>query len=163
MKLKVKTNGDILVTHHEHAAIRGHGQVKSYIGRAWDETTKAWVSTGAAVEVPTCNESDPHFRTYWNAYAQDVREGALVAADTETAKACGVKASTTKALHEDPTVHAAMQSAIDAQSAADQAAADAAGKRRAADRAAAIKRASDAAAEAFDATTPSAAHAAETE
>lgn len=87
-KLRVLAAPGVFCPHHES---QGQGNAKRFVGRRWDPTAYSFVATGEPVEVPTVDHSSPHYADMWGEYAREVRTGALLAADAETAKVVGVK------------------------------------------------------------------------
>lgn len=98
-KLSVLAAPGVLCPHHES---QGQGTAKRFVGRRWDAEKYAFVSTNEPVEVPTIDQSSPHYADMWGEYARELREGALLPADAQTAKVTGVKFNEEPAKEEAP-------------------------------------------------------------
>lgn len=84
-KIKVRARPGVLVPHHESA-----GSSKRFIGQEWDEKAHGYIASKEPVEVPSLDISSPQFQSYWQEYRREVQDGALLPADEESAKECGV-------------------------------------------------------------------------
>ena len=83
-----------MVPHYESSA--AHGAQKRFVGHEFSESEVEgvdgeWAQHSRPVEVPSIPETDPSFRELFGEYRNEVRIGALWAADAETARACGVE------------------------------------------------------------------------
>ena len=85
-KLLVRPKKGVLVPHLESIDTGA----KRYIGRVWDPEAHGYRALPEPTEVPTFAESSMYFPMLLSEYVREVRDGALVPADAETAKACGV-------------------------------------------------------------------------
>ena len=89
MKLKVRARGTAMVPHYESL-----GRQKRFIGRVFDPKAGpdgGWPAHDQVEEVPTVPTTHDGYHEIWMEYRRDVREGALWAADEDTARECGVK------------------------------------------------------------------------
>ena len=87
-KLKVLAAPGVMVPHHES---QGRGGAKRVVGRVWSDDVHGYVAKSEAEEVPTIPTSSPYYAEMYAEYVRELRDGALLAADEDTAKAAGVK------------------------------------------------------------------------